>query len=77
LFEQDGKLMLFHSCSGTLKPVTDLAGAVPTQITWTEVRNEARVSYSGSKTVTIAPLSPCACTIESRPMRARKETAKG
>src|SRR4051794_18896002 len=36
LFEQDGKLILFHSCSETLKPVADLAGAAPAQIAWGE-----------------------------------------
>jgi hypothetical protein len=77
LFEQDGKLILFHSCSDTLKPVANLAGVVPSQITWGEARNEARVSYSGTKAVTVVPLSACACTIESRPFRPRKETAKG
>jgi len=75
LFEQNGKLMLFHACSESLKPITDLRGAVPSQITWSESRNEAVVSYSSLRSVTVVPLSTCACTIESRPLRARKETA--
>jgi hypothetical protein len=75
LFEQNGKLMLFHSCSETLKPVAETHGAVPAQVTWSESRNEAAVSYSGLRSVTVVPLSTCACTIESRPIRARRETA--
>ncbi len=72
LYEQNGKLMLFHSCSESLKPISDLKGAVATQITWSEARNEARVAYSAGKTITIVPLSACACRIESRPLARSK-----
>ena len=68
LYAQDGKLMLFHACSGSLKTIANLDGAVPTQTSWSEVRNEARVAYSGGKTITVVPLSACACRVESRPL---------
>ena len=72
LYEQNGKLMLFHSCSESLKPVSELNGAVAKQITWSESRNEARVAYSAGKSITVIPLSACACHIESRPLARNK-----
>ena len=72
LYEQKGELMLFHSCSESLKSVSELNGAVPKQITWSEARNEARVAYSGGKSITVVPLSACACRIESRPLARNK-----
>ncbi|SRR5258706_9168158 len=76
VYEQEGKLLLFHSCSEKLKPVADLAGARPAQITWSETRNEARITYSRNRSVTIVPLSPCACVVESRPLSRTKAPAK-
>ena len=72
LYEQNGKLMLFHSCSEKLKTVADLPASAPMQVTWSEVRNEARISSSASTNVRLVPLSACACRVENRPLARRK-----
>lgn len=80
LYEQGGQLMLFHSCSESLKSVTTLDGAVPTQTTWSEGRNEARVTCIQREkelttvSTTVVPLSACACRVESRPLARAKRS---
>src|SRR5947207_700212 len=67
IYEHEGKLMLFHSCSETVKPITDLRGVSPAHVTWSETRNEAKISLLGKTNIIQAALSTYACRTENRP----------
>src|SRR5436190_24258425 len=41
IYDHEGKLMLFHSCSERTKTIADLGGASPSSITSSEARNDA------------------------------------